>query len=348
MGQSLTIDSCKYKISLKKQATLKSCTSQDEVFEVPAKISVGNSKQIDVLKIHLNAFSQSNVAHVKFHPDSQIEVVNKCCFVTPTIKCVDLPPKFRNFADSIIEIDSSFPLFRIVNDNKYFIQDHNGIIYRKYDMNIFSIPGAKKKLLIRESVEKINKLACFINNDLETIKFPSTLKEIDTLSFHRNNKLKHIFFHKNSSLKIIKNAAFTFCLIQEISFPKSLEVIGYMAFACCFFLNKISFPKDSNLREIAIHAFYTCDIQRLEFPKSLTTIGRLAFDDNRNLKFVSFPPDSKIESIGSGAFTSQKLEELLFPRAQQDLVPVAFYRCGKISHIEEISETYRRIFYSKR
>ena len=99
---------------------------------------------------------------------------------------------------------------------------------------------------------------------LSTIKFPSTVTEIDSYAFY-----------KCSNLKVVE-------------FNKGLQKIGSYAFRECTSLPSITLP--STLREIGCVAFYNCsNLREVVLNDGLQTIEWSAFLDCRSLERFTFP-----------------------------------------------------------
>lgn len=139
---------------------------------------------------------------------------------------------------------------------------------------IFQAKKETRRSLIRLGVEQIGK-CCLIRSKLVSLTIPLSVTKILTSSFSICEKLKFIFFTKDSQLNKIGKQAFFDCIsLEKIKFPKSLKVIKADAFYLCKSLRNVFFPKNSQLERIE-KAFINTFIKRLSLPPSIREIDDL-------------------------------------------------------------------------
>lgn len=110
---------------------------------------------------------------------------------------------------------------------------------------------------------------------LESIEFPSTLREVDGYVFHNCTSL------------------------SNVTFREGLTKIGHAMFSSCNSLRSVRLP--STLTEIDNEAFYHAGIERIIIPDGVTRIGQSAFSHCDNLTDIAIPPS--VTEIADNAFT---------------------------------------------
>ena len=98
--------------------------------------------------------------------------------------------------------------------------------------NLYINGKIAKNVVIPEGVTIINDYAFYGVKSLETVQFPSTLKEIGTASFSNCNNLRDVVF-PDSILEIGDFAFFSCNNIKSIEIPKSVKWIGMGTFEYC-------------------------------------------------------------------------------------------------------------------
>lgn len=89
--------------------------------------------------------------------------------------------------------------------------------------------GSEEDVIIPEGIIHISHKAFYDNENIRTVRCPSTLEGIWTFSFTDCINLQKVYLNEN--LKIISIGAFEGCTnLTEINLPKSLEELGAMAF----------------------------------------------------------------------------------------------------------------------
>ena len=109
--------------------------------------------------------------------------------------------------------------------------------------------------------------SCFncynLSTGLESIQFPSTLKEIGKNAFYQG-KLKGV-----------------------VQIPESVEIIGYGAFTQCKDMTSVNLPK--NLKVLGLGAFNSCGLTQMpEIPAAITTLDT-TFQGCENITEITIP-----------------------------------------------------------
>lgn len=120
--------------------------------------------------------------------------------------------------------------------------------------------GSISHLELEETIiTSIGNLAFANCQNLQYIKFPSSLEEICDGAFMACKNIIEIIFPPDSKLNIIGSKAFYGCSkLEPFSFPPLLESIGKKAFKFCFKFSKIDL-RGTKIRFMGQDAFKYCD-----------------------------------------------------------------------------------------
>lgn len=110
-----------------------------------------------------------------------------------------------------------------------------------------------EKIILPEGVHKIGKMAFAYAYNLQTISFPSSLRELDEAAFSNCIRLN----------------------VTPLVFPEGFEKIGSEAFVYDEKLKDVVLP--STIKEIGDAAFFQTHITSINFPEGLELIGNSAF-----------------------------------------------------------------------
>ncbi|GHT67292.1 hypothetical protein FACS189452_04730 [Bacteroidia bacterium] len=137
---------------------------------------------------------------------------------------------------------------------------------------------------------------------LQTVNFPSTLKEINTEAFWRCRLLSSI--HLPQGLETIGNYAFVQSGISsgmgDLVIPASVKKIGNYAFEGTLFTG-LHFEQGSQLTTIGNYAFNSCtNLADINLPEGLLTIGNNAFVGTI-ASSLTIP--QSVTAIGTNAFS---------------------------------------------
>ena len=140
--------------------------------------------------------------------------------------------------DKITKIYSNS--FEGYNNGKYTAYsgtlDLNNVVEMQYGS--FWVTGLQGELIIPEGVVNIPK-SCFYQSKLSSVKFPSTLKTIESEAFWCNSKLTCDLIFPEGMI-LIGAGAFGNCgNIQKLEFPSSLQTIQSNAFNNCYGVSSI-------------------------------------------------------------------------------------------------------------
>lgn len=198
-------------------------------------------------------------------------------------------------------------------DRDFQIED--GVLVKYVGSDVFPI--------IPDGVTRIGEKA-FDNGQLQAVRFPYGLTEIEYAAFRNCERLKTVIFP--DTLKEIGGGAFSFCdSLEEIHIPASVEEIGFDAFAYCGNLKKFTFEGGIEMLD---EMFDNCPIEELIIPDSVKAIDGLCHYC-KQLKRVRLP-DSLTE-IGYRAFYGcAELEDINLPSALEYVDECAFYGCDKL------------------
>ena len=150
------------------------------------------------------------------------------------------------------ESKTKTPQLEVVNDIFMVEKNSRRLVSLKPD-----IKEAPENMVIPEGIEVIGKDAFlskrFQHNNIKSVKFPDSLKEIEEKAFSQCVDLTDIQF--GNGLECIEKNAFSSCIgLEEIVLPDSLRVIESQAFASCSKLKNIVF--NEGLQVIEQSAFY--------------------------------------------------------------------------------------------
>ena len=154
-------------------------------------------------------------------------------------------------------------------------------------------------LSIGESCFNCNKLS----TGLESIQFPSTLKEIGKNAFYQG-KLKGV-----------------------VQIPESVEIIGYGAFTQCKDMTSVNLPK--NLKVLGLGAFNSCGLTQMpEIPVAITTLNT-TFQGCGNITEITIP--SQVTDI-TRAFQNTGIKTVTIPCTVENY-DAAFTGCTSLESV---------------
>lgn len=155
----------------------------------------------------------------------------------------------------------------------------------------------------------------FYENELTSVKIPSSVEVIDELAFSKN-LIEKVEFEEG--IKKVSKSAFANNYIKELTLPNSMEEIGISA----FYNNKISsLTLNDNLKVIEDSAFEMNTIEKLNVPKSVSYIGSFAFKNNL-IKELTL--NEGLEIIGRDSFHTNRLLDISIPSSVKSIYGGAF------------------------
>ncbi len=186
-----------------------------------------------------------------------------------------------------------------------------------------------KKVVIKDGITSIGSYAFYDCMLLESVKFPSTLKEIGDEAFEECSYLKEVKLP--NGLKTIGKNAFTLCFnLKKLTLPDTLETIKYQSFAGCAFEN-LTIP--SSLKRIGDESFKGCaSLKNLKINNGVKEIGDFAFGGCSALKTVKIP--NSVTTIDDFAFYScESLKNVEFGNKIKEIGYCAFADCPKLKSV---------------
>ena len=205
-------------------------------------------------------------------------------------------------------------------------------------------------------VTKINLFTFTDNKNAETIYVPSSVKEIEEMSF-QSCQAREITIAEGCT--IIGDKAFAYCdQLEKINIPSTAKELGYRMLGGCDSLREVNLAEGitylpermcdscpslktirlpSTLQTIGKYAFggITADggLTRIDIPASVTTIEGFAFILCRDLQEVNFLGNN-VKTIGDFAFSGcDKLEEVIFNPGLNRLGEGCFEGC---THLRDV------------
>lgn len=145
---------------------------------------------------------------------------------------------------------------------------------------------------------------------LQSITFPSTIKDIDCHGFNSCTRLRTVVFNDNEALRRIGSYVFAHCLsLESISLPSTLTKIDKGTFMSCI-----------NLREVTLQ-------------EGLQTIGDCAFKGCTSLESITIP--STVNRIGDVAFNGcSRLREVTLHEGIQTISHNSFHACSSLQRFK--------------
>ena len=186
----------------------------------------------------------------------------------------------------------------------------DGILYSADGKILVRCPvGRIGAVILTEGTEQIGAQA-FLDSKIDSIIFPTTLKEIGLQSFYHCYKIKKLSF--NEGLETIGRQAFNYCNhLTEVSFPSTLKSIGYSAFASCNIIGELILP--DSLNSIGTRAFSYNEIEKVYFGSGLSNVSKDAFKSNtwRQFKYIEVSDANPYYSSKDGILYNDTLTEII-------------------------------------
>lgn len=143
-------------------------------------------------------------------------------------------------------------------------------------------------------LESIGSYAFQEFDNLQEIKFPSSLETIGNNAFESCNQLRDIDL-SHTKIATIESQTFRYCSLETVKLPSSLKKIASYAFAS----NNLRDINLSNVEVIEERAFESCsNLQEIDL-SSVTSVGLSAFTNNVTVTINSTTP----ASIKANSFT---------------------------------------------
>jgi len=181
------------------------------------------------------------------------------------------------------------------------------------------------------------------NEQVKKITIPSSVTEIETMSFNGSTKLEEIIVETgNTKFSSQDGVLFNYDKTElvfypegrknkEYTIPNTVELIGESSFYRCSLIEKVIIP--NSVTKIGDFAFQWCDfLKDVTIPDSVTSIGIRAFDVCKSIESISIP--NSVTEIGWGAFEAcENLESVVISNSITSIVERMFYGCRKLNNI---------------
>lgn len=243
----------------------------------------------------------------------------------------------------------------IVEEGNANFKDIDGVLYTADGKKLIRYPNGRtaKHFDIPEGVETIASQAFMVgagsnySSALQTVKFPTTLKTVESLAFRQswltevtvpagvtfgssvfdnNDKLTKVTIE--SGVTELGDYMFWGCdSLTSVKLPDSLTKIGKSSFEHSA-LNQLDLNK---AEELGDHAFYCSKLTNVTIPASVTKVGTGVFYKCwKNLDKVVFPDTVKITALPDQTFEScQALTELYLGKNIRSTGSVSLYDTNK-------------------
>ena len=206
---------------------------------------------------------------------------------------IDVKEEPETYTDNIFACCDALKEIIVDPANPNF-KDVDGILYSKDGKKLIRYPNARPDTHfdIPEGVEVIASQAFMQsytgNSALETVTFPSSLKEIESLAFRQSS-------------------------LTSVTLPGTLEKVGSSAFDISKKLASLTI--EEGVKELGDYAFWSCEaLTTVKFPASLKKVGNSCFGHS-GLTSVDL---GSVEEIGSYAFYYTQLNEVTIPATVKD------------------------------
>ena len=164
----------------------------------------------------------------------------------------------------------------------------------------------------------------FSRSGIETIRIPSTLKEVKTATFFQCKMLKSVEF--SEGLEKIDEAAFQETAVENVVLPSTLRTVSQGTFALCKQLRSVVINEglevlgtDTYLNngELYHGIFDNSGLRSIKLPSTLKRIEYEAFRYCGDLTEIQLPDG--LEVIGRQVFFKCGLQEIRLPRTLREI-----------------------------
>lgn len=281
---------------------------KEELF-IPESIVYQNDKY-EIKRIKMCVFSKTkNIKSIKFAKNAKIDDFSNS-FKSSKIKCITFP--------------LSVPQFE-----------------HQYSINCDSLTTIRF-----QEDSQIQKLCLTLNESLESINFPSSIKEINQDIFKKCPKLNQIIISPNNKYygyidknqKMIGKKSnpdldyfdvliFACRDISQANIPSNIAQIESYTFNCCTKLYSIHFSNNSKLKTLNQNVFSNCLFKKFVVPPSITKINENPMIKCTNLKRIEFDEKSKIRFINKNLFENSSIKSVLLPQSVNCIRNMSFNCC---------------------
>ena len=258
------------------------------------------------------------------------------------VTSVSIPASITTLGEQVFLSCTGLKRITVDKDNNT-LKDIDGVLFNKSGNKLISYPNKHSvNYEIPEGTEELSPASFFLCNEIEAIKFPSTLKKIGMLAFGHCVKLREVTIPNNivdlgdfafynctglekavinADIDELKRYMFSRCTaLKEVTLPSTIELIGTWAFGSCVSMKNITLPE--RLKDIEAEAFNGCEaLVEITLPADLEKIGMYVFDGCKQLKNVTCLRNTPLkgEAMGDGVFENvdKNICELRVPKGHK-------------------------------
>ncbi len=325
-----------------------------------------------VEEIDMYAFSECcSLSSISFNTDLK-KIGERAFSGCSNITSIDLPEgleeigtrAFQGSQMTYIKIPSTITALRVVSDADESAFTGCGKLetiefaYGLKEVPRYGVTGidSLKKVILPETVNKINQGAFYSNKNLISINLPDGITKIEDETFMRCGSLDSITIPQN--VTEIGSNAFASCTgLTAVSFNSCIKIIGERAFSGCSNITSIDLPE--GLEEIGTRAFQGSQITYIKIPSTITALrvysdaDESAFTGCGKLETIEFANGLKevprygvtgidslkkvilpetVNKINKGAFYSNKnLTDINLPNSIKEIEAEAFICCVSLT-----------------
>lgn len=200
-----------------------------------------------VRKIGKFTFANSKLRNISFEEGSNLEEIEEGAFKETSIKFLDLPSSITKLSKGAFYEMYELTSIKISSQNYY--TDSLGVVFSVSPRGIVFVPRNNRFHSIPEDVEEIFDYAIGMNQYIQSIRIPSSVKYLGNYSLSCCPMLEKVSFDQNSKIKILNIGIFFKNAIKSIHIPQSVEIMNDSLLGCNS-LEEIHFHRKSMLRII--------------------------------------------------------------------------------------------------
>lgn len=221
-----------------------------------------------VTKIGKGAFGGCGYLETINIPDKVTFIDKEAFELCASLKSVSIPACVEHIGLGAFSLCLSLSCITVDENNKYFSNDSDGVLFDKNKSTLVQYPIGKKatSYTLPESVKTVDERSFMYAVFLENILLPEGLTTIKDFAFYDCYSLASI--NLPESLDNIGSGVFSFCFgMSEITFPKSIKALGDGAFIDCPYTDKIYIKSmDTTIGEyFGVSSYYVEGIEKEEF-----------------------------------------------------------------------------------
>lgn len=243
-----------------------------KTYRVPSSVEVDGT-HYTVTSIEISAFNTPKTLHHLIIPDT-IEYVDGDVFsFIPNLRSVHIGKGVRALSNWHFRCCPKLRVIDLSKENPH-LKIEDGLVLSADGKELWRSLFHRKELRIPEGVECVKDVACWYDDKLESITFPSSLRTIGDNSFTGLPKLKKVILPEGLEDLVVQ--CFMDCKnLEYVDLPSTLHRIGWKTFVDCMSLKTLivrSFIElDSRFEDPECYPFETC---RLYVPQELVETYR--------------------------------------------------------------------------